>query len=67
MTTSSQCVQEIVIIHTVIVVKSVTKTTIIMVIRIQLRIFETDSISDSLGNESLDDNRISEVQSRCQV
>ena len=45
-----------------IVVKSATKTMVTMVIRIELRIFETDSIS--AGNEAWDDYKLSKVQSR---
>ena len=40
-TTSSHCVQQIVITHTVIGAKTATKTTVIMVIKIEIRIFET--------------------------
>ena len=52
--------------HTVIVFKSVTKTTVIMVNRIQLRIFETANTS-YIGNEEWDDYRISKVQCRSQL
>ena len=49
--TCSRCVQKIVTIHTtaytiMVVVKKCMKTMVTMVIKIELRIFETDSISD---------------------
>ena len=48
------------------IVKSVTETTVIMVIRIEVKIFEKNKPVLAIGTEAWDDHRIFKVQSRSQ-
>ena len=63
MTINNHCVQEIVTTHTVVVVKSVTKTTVIIMASHR---FLNQTVL-AIGNEGWDDYRISKVQSRSQL
>ena len=56
---SRPCVQNIVTTHTVIVVKSVSKTTVIWLLRLSLGSLKQTILA--IGNEAWDDNRISTI------
>ena len=64
-TTSNHCVQEIVTIHKVVVIKSVTKTVVTMPIGTELSFLKQTVLA--IANEAWDDYRISKVQNRCHI